>query len=157
MEEKIKKIILKIIILILSIIFIYLLVDGKNLYVDMYNFKQLEKAKIILDNIPETNSKFYNLSDFNKKYGAEIKPIKNCYTVSNNNGKYPYYFGFKLESKFLNLLYQDGYYVYPGYDIEVVPLCIGLSIGKPGEQIGCKKKKFSSDFIYTIINPCEKN
>jgi hypothetical protein len=38
--------------------------------VDKYNFKQLEKAKLILDKIPRDAKKFYNLKEFNEQYKA---------------------------------------------------------------------------------------
>ena len=97
MKRKTKKI-LTILLIILSPIFIYLLVDWKNLYIDMYNFRQLEKAKPYLKTIDENTKDFFNLKQFNERYNAWIKPIKNCYSINTNNWKYIYKFWFKLES-----------------------------------------------------------
>ncbi|MDD2907317.1 MAG: hypothetical protein PHH98_01640 [Candidatus Gracilibacteria bacterium] len=114
MNEKIKKIIkliniklIKKIILILLGLFIlsFILIaiysftyEKDKIAIDKYNFEQLKKAKPILESIPETDKKFYNLKQFNQKYNATIQPINNCYSISNDNGNEKYIFGFKLES-----------------------------------------------------------
>ncbi len=94
-EKKYKKIILKVIFII---IFAFIIRESYLMYVDYYNFNQLEKAKIILDKIPENAEKFYTLKEFNEKYNTNIKPIKNCYYISNDNWNQDYIFWFKLES-----------------------------------------------------------
>jgi len=94
-----------------------------NIYVDVYNFQQLEKAIPILESIPDSDYWFYWLDKFNDKYNADIQPIKHCYYVSNSNWDYPYIYGFKLESLVYKIKYLNFYHVYPGYDLEVEPLC----------------------------------
>jgi hypothetical protein len=51
----------------------------------MYNFRQLEKTKPILESISKDANHFYTLKEFNELYNSSIKPIKNCYYVSNSN------------------------------------------------------------------------
>ena len=55
MKEKYKKILknknIKIILLI--ILWLFILQQSYAIYVDMYNFRQLEKAKVILNEIPK--------------------------------------------------------------------------------------------------------
>ncbi len=97
--------------------------EQENIKIDEYNFKQLEKAKPILDNIPKDAKKFKTLKKFNELYNAWIEPIKNCYYVSNLNWKYPYIFWFKLESEKYKNKYWEKYYVYPNYDLPFTPYC----------------------------------
>gem|GEM_PF-5061514 len=101
MKEKIKKIVknkyFKIIVklfvgLFLLLILSFILVgiysftfERDKITIDRYNFEQLEKAKPILESIPETDKRFYSLKEFNQKYSADIQPIKNCYSISNDN------------------------------------------------------------------------
>jgi len=122
-KNKTKKI-LTILLIILSPIFIYLLVDWKNLYVDIYNFWQLNKAKPYLETIDKNTKKFYNLKEFNEIYSAWIKPIKNCYSVNMNNWKYIYKFWFKLESYIYIYIYWNEYYMYPWDDMPVQSVCV---------------------------------
>lgn len=118
MKEKIKKIIkeyiklinikfikrvLIFIILFYIIIFLWILIysfvfEKDKIAIDRYNFEQLEKAKPILESIPETDERFYSLKEFNQKYNADIKSIKNCYYVINYNWDEKYIFWFKIES-----------------------------------------------------------
>ena len=99
MKEKIKKIIKNKYIKIISLMLLwFILRESYAIYVDMYNFRQLEKAKPYLETIDENTKDFYNLKEFNEIYNAWIKPIKNCYSINKNNWKYIYKFWFKLES-----------------------------------------------------------
>jgi len=68
--------------------------------IDEYNFEQLEKVKDLLKNLKRSDKEFLSLSEFNKLYNAEIKPIKNCYYVKNyaSSNRVLYNFWFKLES-----------------------------------------------------------
>jgi hypothetical protein len=60
----------------------------------------------------------------------DIKPIKNCYYVSNGNKWDKFIFWFKLESVFYKLKYKKEYYAYPKYDIPVSINCIWwVSVG----------------------------
>ena len=64
------------ILLVLGIISVlYIFIDWRNLYVDIYNFQQLKKAIPILENIPVNEKKFYWLKEFNKKIITVIKFI----------------------------------------------------------------------------------
>ncbi|MDD3793231.1 MAG: hypothetical protein PHI37_00260 [Candidatus Gracilibacteria bacterium] len=122
MKEKIKKIVKLINIKVFKIGFLILLIlfivrEGYGIYIDNYNFKQLEKAKPILETIKEGDERFFSLNEFNERYGADIKPIKNCYYVSNYNGEEKYIFGFKLESLFNMFIYKHNYFAYPRYNI----------------------------------------
>ena len=91
--------------------------EKDKLAIDRYNFEQLEKAKPILETIWEKDERFSSLNEFNERYSADIKPIKNCYYVSNYNGNEKYIFWFKLESLFNIYLYKKNYLAYPKYDI----------------------------------------
>ena len=75
----------KAMIIVLLLLVPLILMDTSNIQIDNYNFQQLEKARIILENIPLDAQKFFTLKDFNEQYKADIKTIKNCYYVSNDN------------------------------------------------------------------------
>ncbi|NVP17844.1 hypothetical protein HUU51_03960 [Candidatus Gracilibacteria bacterium] len=152
MKEKIKDIIKDIIkqidikvfkIGFLMLLGLFILRESYGIYIDKYNFEQLEKAKPILETIREEDERFFSLNEFNKIYNQNIKPIKNCYYLNNNNGKYPYIFGFKLESLFYSYIYGTNLYSYPGYDqpiIKKLPLQDSLY-----------------EYFYLIIsNPCKE-
>ena len=82
-----------------SWIFIYSYIfEQDKITIDKYNFSQLEKSKPILDSIYREAKRFYSLKEFNDIYDANIKPIKDCYYVSNSNWNEKYIFWFKLES-----------------------------------------------------------
>lgn len=126
----------------------------ENRKIDEYNLGELEKAKKILNDIWKGDEKFFTLKEFNSRYSANIKPIKNCYYVSNSNWNEKYIFWFQLYSnkykeKFWGKNENDDtiYYAYPKYDLPYDTVCFGLW------EWGC------SDFIYgkfhkTISNPC---
>lgn len=61
------------------------------LNIDRYNFQQLERAKPILESMDNVG-RFYWLEEFNTKFQANIKPIKNCYFVGNYNWNKKYIF-----------------------------------------------------------------
>lgn len=117
-KNKTKKIWIIILIILLPI-FIYLLIDWKNLYVDMYNFRQLEKTKTILDSIPKDVKNYPTLREYNENYNLNLIPIKNCYYVNFKNWKYPYIFWFKLESYIYIYIYKTKFFSYPDYDLQV--------------------------------------
>jgi len=134
---------LKIILWILF--FIIILQQSYAIYLDVYNFKQLEKAKPILESISIDSEKFYYLNEFNDKYNANVKPVKNCYSVWTNNGNEKYRFSFKLESVLYMYIYKTRYFTYPRYDLPIESAwCVMWQ--------GCTTNK---DTIISIIsNPC---
>ncbi len=143
MKKNIKKIILKVIFII---IFAFIIRESYLTYVDYYNFNELEKAKIILEKIPENTDKFYTLKEFNEKYNANIKPIKNCYDISNYNWNEKYIFWFKLESLLYINMYWTKYYTYPKYNAPYINIC--------ESWVGCYDRN-KEIFIKTISNPCK--
>ncbi|MBT3726236.1 hypothetical protein HOG21_00605 [bacterium] len=66
----------------ISIIKIQEPIEKRNIAIDEYNFKQLQKVKQLIN---KKKLKFKNLDDFNNKYNVNIKPIKNCYYISSDN------------------------------------------------------------------------
>ncbi len=127
------------------LLWIYLLLDGRNIYIDMYNFQQLEKAKPILESIPTDAKKFYTLKDFNDQYKADIKPIDNCYLVNNDSWNQKYIFWFQLKSKVYKLLYSNYFYAYPKYDIKWSTMC---------DNYNCYDASFAY-FMSVILHPCK--
>jgi hypothetical protein len=105
MKEFIKKINIKVIIksiivILLFLIFIYLLVfaysftfEQDKIAIDIYNFNQLEKVKKTLCKLDKNSYKFDNINEFNKKFGQNIQPIKNCYVLSDRNRFYNHFNG----------------------------------------------------------------
>jgi len=140
MKEKIKKIVknkyFKIIVklfvgLFLLLILSFILVgiysftfERDKITIDRYNFEQLEKAKPILESIPETDKRFYSLKEFNQKYSADIQPIKNCYSISNDNWNEKYIFWFKLESLIYIYIYRTKLFAYPYYNKKGSSSCV---------------------------------
>jgi hypothetical protein len=152
-------------ILIKILIWLFIINESYNIYVDIYNFRQLEKAKIILEKIPRGDYLFYWLDKFNNKYNANIVPIKNCYYVSNDNWKYNFIFWFKLESfinrifiwqqkklitsnniesLYYNFWFFNYYYTFPKYDLPIDTIA----------TIWSSDINFTN-FLYTISNPCQ--
>ena len=148
MKNKTKKILITIIIILLLPIFIYLLVDWRNLYVDIYNFWQLNKAKPYLETIDKNTKKFSNLKEFNEIYNAWIKPIKNCYSIDTYNWSEPYIFWFKLESLLYIYIYKTKYFAYPKYDTPISKFCDWWD-----ECIDDINRKW---FEEIISNPCKE-
>jgi len=161
MKEKIKnivknkyfKIIIKLFVwLFLLLILSFVLVavysftfEKDKIAIDRYNFEQLEKAKPILETIDENTKKFYNLKEFNERYNAWIKPIKNCYSINMNNWKYFYKFWFRLESLLYIYIYRTKLFAYPKYDTPYQNVCMW----------GCfdwNRKAFER----IISNPCKE-
>ncbi len=148
MKEKIKNIVknryFKIIVFVL--LWLFILRESYAVYIDMYNFKQLEKAKPYLETIDKNTKKFYSLKEFNVIYSAWIKPIRNCYDVSNYNWNEKYIFWFKLESLIYIYIYKTKYYAYPKYDAPYRNWC--------EVWLGCYDKN-KEIFERVISNPCE--
>ncbi|MDD2907809.1 MAG: hypothetical protein PHH98_04155 [Candidatus Gracilibacteria bacterium] len=149
MEEKVKKTTkcktFKKVLLVFLISF--MIRETYAMYIDMYNFRQLEKVKIILKDIKREDKEFFNLNEFNKIYNVNIQPIKNCYHISNYNGNEKYIFGFKLESFINMIIYKTAYYAYPKYDLPYLPM---------GDSSG--RFDYNNDkFINIISRPCEEN
>ena len=153
-KQKVKKSLWYIIISIISIFvlaWIYSLIfEQDKLMVDRYNFKQLEKAKLILNKIPKEKMLFYTLKDFNETYKADIKPIKNCYYVNYDNWNKPYIFWFQLESMIYRFIYFWKDYAYPRYSRPNEEVCFGMY---KGWWLGCDNDN-KQWFLNTISNPC---
>ncbi len=105
--------------------------EEEKIAIDEYNFNQLEKVKTILDKLDKNSYKFDNIKEFSKKFNQEIKPIKNCYFLSDrnryfddNNWGWGYIFWFELESNKYTKIYWDNYYAYPKYDLPKGNICI---------------------------------
>lgn len=125
MKKNIKKILIILLVILLPI-FIYLLVDWKKLYIDLYNFWQLQKVKFILKDLKREDEQFFYLKDFNEIYNKNIQPIKNCYYLRNykSDDRVSYTFWFKLESEIFKNIYKTEYYAYPKYDLPVQSICM---------------------------------
>ncbi|MDD5213347.1 MAG: hypothetical protein PHG82_02905 [Candidatus Gracilibacteria bacterium] len=146
-REKISKKVKIIVNIILLILFsLFILWQSYGLFIDIYNFKQLEKVNIILKYLKISDKPFYNLKIFNEIYKSDIKPINNCYYISNYNGDEKYIFGFKLESLIYRYIYGTKYYAYPKYDIPYRGMCISG---------GCYDGN-KDEFEYLISNPCKE-
>ena len=99
--------------------------EQDKLAIDRYNFAQLEKAKPILESIPTNARKFYTLKEFNEQYKADIKQMKNCYYVSNDNWNQRYIFWFQLEALITKMIYlKKSFYSYLKYDLPYSEICI---------------------------------
>ena len=114
-------------IIILGIIIIWILLIHQVVCIgiDIYNFRQLEKARIVLDELPEDEKKFYILKQFNERYDQNISPVINCYYINNDNGKYTYIFGFKIYSIAYKMFYWTSSYAFPWYDQGYWNFCDG--------------------------------
>jgi hypothetical protein len=118
--------------------------EQENRKIDEYNFEQLEKVKNILKSIKRDDKKFSNLKEFNKQYKTNIKPIKNCYYMSNSNWNEAYIFWFELYSnKFINKYWTENY-VYPKYDLPKDKVCVWK----------CIDVNFIK-YIKILTNPCK--
>ncbi len=141
------------IICILIILYSFLFEHDK-IKTDKYNFEQLDKAKVILDEIPNDAEKFYTLIEFNKLYNTDIKPITNCYIINNDNWNEPYMFWFKIESLIYRILYRSIYYAYPKYDIPVRMMYTWANVGW---NFSWWPYDFSRDlFEYIVTHPCKE-
>lgn len=122
--------------------------EQDKLAVDRYNFEQLEKAKPILTQIPKDTKNLSTLKEFNDIYRVNIKPIKNCYYVRNDNWSKPYIFWFQLESLISKFVYFWSYYAYPKYDLPYQQVCVWG---------GWCYDHYKYLFKWTISHPCEEN
>jgi len=130
----------------------------ENQKIDEYNFEQLEKVKVILKDLNRNDKKFSSLSEFNKIYKVDIKPIKNCYILSNINNYFidsnlenSYMFMFSIYSEKYKNTYKKDYYIYP------------YNYYKNIEESLCWNNWWycGSDIVYwnlikTISNPCKE-
>ncbi len=103
---------------------LFLIWQSYAVYIDMYNFKQLEKVKTLLNKKYNVELSFKDIVDFNHQYNQNIKPIWNCYYLSSYNNKEKYMFWFKLESLIYTYTYWTKYFSYPKYDIPYWHLCL---------------------------------
>lgn len=111
--------------IIWSLLIIWLFHEWYSIYIDSYNFWQLEKAKPILDTIEYEKIEWFGLlKKFNYIYDANIIPIKNCYYVSSFNGNESYIFWFQLESIIYKTIYWTKNYAYPKYDKPLSRMCM---------------------------------
>ncbi len=137
-------------IVVILLIWALIIFEWKNIYVDRYNFQQLEKAKKVIENIPE-NKKTYrvrNLKQLNSKFKADIEPLdkRYCYYVyyqfDKEENKVYFEFWFKLHSLLYKLIYRWKYYNYPSL------------WEAPEETEECKKQIKLSKWSYTGIPAC---
>jgi len=169
-------------IVVILLIWALIIFEWKNIYVDRYNFQQLEKAKKVVEKFEKSWKRLalpvYSLDDFNYwKWTdflvwmwADIEPLdkRYCYDVYyDKNPTWPWYvfeFWFKLHSLLYKLRYGWEYYNYPHKKIE------------PKESEECKKaKKATSNlpwikwippvcvwwtyyyrYMRIVNNPCER-
>jgi hypothetical protein len=89
---------------------------------------------------------FSDLWDFNQIYNSNIKPVKNCYYINNDNGDEKYLFWFKLESLLYKIKYLNTYIAYPSYDLSKSLYC--------GWGKDCKDDLDFYSFEKIISNPC---
>lgn len=137
--KNVKYIVISIIIILLCII------EWYNIYIDIYNFNQLEKVNIIYENNIKKTDRFTTLKKFNSIYGTDIEPIRNCYYVSSYNGEEKYIFSFQLESIIYKIIYWDKYYSFPNYSVAKYKICDSLSCFDGNRN----------EFESLISNPCK--
>lgn len=150
MKEKLKKLFNSkmITLLFILLICVFTFRELYYIYIDIYNFNQSEKVKLILKDLKREDKQFLYLKDFNEIYNENIKPIKNCYYIRNysSEDRVPYTLWFKFESIFYKTMYKTQYYVYPKYDIPYKTRC--------ESWIWCYDWN-RDNFEYTISNPCQ--
>jgi hypothetical protein len=80
--------------ILIFIVLIFIISEIINISTDIYNFKQLEKVKVILKDLKREDKQFFNLKEFNEIYNINIKPITNCYYLRNyiTKDRVPYTF-----------------------------------------------------------------
>lgn len=148
--------------LILWLIWLFLINEIYNVYVDMYNFKQLEKVKIILKDLKRENKQFFYLNEFNEIYKSDIMPIKNCYYLRNykSENRVPYTFWFKLNSYIYIYIYRKDYYIYPKYDLPVSRIAFWWCSYSFFWGFKCSNSSSNdatfNNFYGTISNPCRE-
>lgn len=150
MIEKLKNIIKNKYFKIVTFTFFWLFILSElfALFIDFYNFRQLEKVKVVLKDIKREDKEFYNLKELNDIYNINIKPIKNCYDITkfDNIKKPKYMFWFKLESYIYRNIYWEKYYAYPKYSYDTSRMCTSW--------VWCYDASMEY-FIKTISNSCE--
>jgi len=155
-------------IVVILLIWALLIFEWKNIYVDRYNFQQLEKAKKVVKNL-KWEQKYYpadNLKSFNYQFDTNIEPLdkRYCYDVYysyfTEKKDYTFTFWFKLHSLLYKLIYGWEYYNYP------------YKRKKPTESEQCKKARkaisnqpwikwippscVTRGSMEAVNNPCEK-
>ncbi|MDD2907807.1 MAG: hypothetical protein PHH98_04145 [Candidatus Gracilibacteria bacterium] len=169
MKKNIKIVIIKLILLILIILILgkysynYYINNEhvtkeelENIKIDEYNFEQLEKVKSVLNGLNKNSYSFENLKEFNEKFNQNIKPIKNCYLLSNGNNVFldksndNYIFMFKLYSMDYGKRYKNMYYIYPEYKFQEIENSLCSSHGGI-----CGTDVAFGDYLETISTPCE--
>ena len=130
------------------IFFPWVIQQVRGIYIDRYNFQQLEKFKEVVGTINEEQRRFSNLEEFNSLYGINIQAKKNCYYISSSNGNEKYIFAFKLESKRYQEKYGEEYYVYPKYDLPKDYAYFWMWNSWPIDRM-------KNLFQRTISNPCQ--
>ncbi len=103
-----------------------------NIMLDRYNFKQLEKIKSILSEVPREEYKFARLADFNRQFDVEVIPKKYCYYIMSthyfedeeyNWNELGYIFATKIHSKYYSDKYPEWFFVYPEYNLPIHNRC----------------------------------
>ena len=132
--------------LMFFLLFVFFLLDAKNLYIDFYNFRQLSQVRQVLDTVPDKNYNFRWIKEFNTQYNQSIEPIKNCYYISKSISSWKgYLLWTKLHSFLFSLFSYEKFYSYPKYNIVPFSICDGSSCYDSNKQ----------KFLRTISNPCE--
>lgn len=138
-------------IMILIILSLFILRESYKIYIDMYNFKQLERVKTILDELPKDSYSFKNIKKFNDSFNQGIQPIQNCYFLIDRNRfvyknawSWWYVFWFKFKSIIYKLKYKADNYSYPEYNLPILPFC----------DDSCYDT-FKSKFEHTLYSPCK--
>ena len=157
-------------IIIILLIWALIIFEWKNIYVDRYNFQQLEKAKKVVENL-KWEQKLYRargLKDFNYQFDTDIKPLdkRYCYDVYyDTNPTWPWYvftFWFKLHSLLYKLMYWWEYYIYPWWIItepETTEECkkeMELSKWRYTGMPACVWWDYYYDYMEAVNNPCER-
>lgn len=130
---------------------LFLIWQSYSVYIDIYNFRQLESVKIILKDLKRDDKQFFNLKEFNNIYTINIQPIKNCYYLRNYKweDRVSFTFWFQLESLIFMWVYKTRYYAYPKYDLPVTKVCTGMYNWR------CSDASWNN-FRYVISHPCEE-
>jgi hypothetical protein len=108
-------------IFLLLLIWALIIFEWRNIYIDYYNFQQLEKAKQVVENLKweEKDYRVRDLKWFNYQFDADIEPLdkRYCYYVYYNKIPtgpwYIFNFWFKLHSLLYKIKYWWTHYNYP--------------------------------------------
>lgn len=111
--------------LYLTVLVYSLIYEQDKLAIDKYNFQQLDKVREILKNLKREDKQFFSLKEFNVIYNSDIKPIKNCYYITNykSEDRIPYTFWFQIESLIYRFIHFSVNYAYPKYDLPYDRIC----------------------------------